>query len=241
MLNILANERMKLKRNKLLPACSLIALLIPVLMVLADLREQESITEMMSGIEWLRRLIIPIQIIVYPVLSGFVLTFLVQKEYVEHTMINTLTAPINRVKFLLGKYLVWTMWFLLISIGFTIVACGGYAILFGTSELNSSLGEIIELCLKTGLLSLLSMSPMLIVCVLQRSTFYPSLLFSCGVSGVGFIGLYWSENIRNLIPWSAVTSVTLLDAHGLLPYITIFVCYVVGLLGSSYCFSRQNL
>ena len=75
MLNILANERLKLKRNKLLPVCTLIALMIPI------------------------------QIIVYAVLSGFVITCFVQKEYVEGTMINTLTVPINRTKFLLGKYI----------------------------------------------------------------------------------------------------------------------------------------
>ncbi|CAD0146664.1 ABC transporter multidrug-family permease [Streptococcus thermophilus] len=241
MLNILANERLKLKRNKLLPVCSLLAILIPVFMIIVDLREKDAIAVSMIGIDWLRRLIIPIQIIVYPVLSGFVVTFLVQKEYVEHTMINTLTAPTNRVKFLLGKYLIWTVWFIGITLAFIIVTSLGYSALFGFSEFKSSASEIIELCLKTGILNLLSMSPMLIVCVLQRSTFYPSLLFSCVISGIGMVGLYWPESLRNVIPWSAVTSITLLDTQSTLPYVMIILCYIIGLLASSYCFRKQNL
>lgn len=99
MLNILANERLKLIRNILLPVCTLIALILPVFMVVVDFMEKDAITTTMLGIGWLRRSIIPIQIIAYPVLSGFVITFLIQKEYAERTMINTLTAPTNRAKF----------------------------------------------------------------------------------------------------------------------------------------------
>lgn len=85
--NILANERLKLRRNKLLPVCTLIAILIPVFMVAVDLVEKYSLA-------------------------------------------------------------------------------------------------------MTGILNLLAMSPLLIVCILQRNIFYPSLLCSCLISGLGFVGLY---------------------------------------------------
>lgn len=241
MLNILANERLKLKRNRLLPVCTIISLLIPIFMIIVDVQEKDAIITSMNGIDWLRRLIVPIQVILYPVLSGFVITFLIQKEYTEHTMVNTLTAPTNRIKFLFGKYLVWTLWFIGITLAFVIVTSVGYSMLYGLSEMKSSAHEVIELCLKTGVLNLLSMSPLLIVCVLQRNIFYPSLFFSCVVSGIGLVGLYWSENIRNLIPWSAVTSITLLDTESSLPYIMIILCYILGLIASFYCFKKQNL
>ncbi len=240
MLNILANERLKLRRNKLLPVCTLIAIAIPVFMVVVDLMEKHSIVTTMTGIEWLRRLIIPIQIIVYPVLSGFVITFLIQKEYVERTMINTLTAPTNRAKFLLGKYIIWTLWYVIVTFAFLLIAYMGYFTIFGFEEFQSAINEITNVCLKTGVLNLLSMSPLLVVCVLQRNIFYPSLLFSCLVSGVGFVGLYWSENIRNIIPWSAVTSIGLLDTQEIVPYCSIVLCYVVGIFISIYCFKNQN-
>lgn len=52
----------------------------------------------------------------------------------------------------------------------------------------------------------------------------PSLFFSCLVSGVEFAGLYWPEKIRNFIPWSAVTSIGILDEQELLPYVSIILC-----------------
>lgn len=238
LLNILANERLKLRRNKLLPVCTLIAILIPVFMVVVDLVEKDSLA--MTGIEWLRRIIIPIQIIVYPVLSGFVITFLIQKEYVERTMINTLTAPTSRGKFLMGKYLIWTLWMIGITLIFLFIICIGYTSIFGFSELQTSFAEITRICLKTGILNLLSMSPLLIVCILQRNIFYPSLLCSCLVSGIGFVGLYWSEALRNLIPWSAVTSICLLDSQVIVPYASIIICYAIGIIMSIYCFRHQN-
>ncbi len=241
MLNILANERLKLKRNKLFPACTFLALALPALMILVDYMDKELIITKMNGIVWLSRLVLPLQVIVYPVLSGFVLTFLIQKEYAEKTMINTLTAPTNRINFLLGKYIIWVSWFIIITLGFLVITYAGFYSLYGKALFQESIGSITESILKTGMLNLLSMSPLLIVCVLQRSVFYPSILFSCLVSGVGFSGLYWPEIIRNLIPWSAVTSITILDAQTLLPYASIFIGHFLGLILSMYSFKKQDL
>jgi ABC-type transport system involved in multi-copper enzyme maturation permease subunit len=240
LLNVLANERLKLRRNKLLPVCTLIAILVPAFMVAIDLVEKDSIVSIMTGIDWLYRLVIPIQVIVYPVLSGFVITFLIQKEYVERTMINTLTAPTSRSKFLLGKYIIWTLWAVIITVIFLIITCVGYYYLFGFNELKASIAEIAEVCLKAGILNLLSMSPLLIVCILQRNIFYPSLLCSCIVSGIGFTGLYWRESIRNIIPWSAVTSICILNSKEIVPYVSIFICYIMGVGIGIYCFKHQN-
>lgn len=241
LLNILANEQLKLKRNKLFPVCTFLALALPAFMILVDFKDKNSIIMKMTGSDWLLRLIIPIQVIVYPVLSGFVLTFLIQKEYAEKTVINTLTAPTSRTKFLLGKYIIWVSWVVIITLGFLAITYAGFCFIFGKSLFQESIRSIAEPILKTGILNLLSMSPLLIVCILQRSVFYPSLLFSCVVSGVGFTGLYWPEIIRNLVPWSAVTSITVLDSQALLPYVSIFIGHLIGLFFSLYCFKKQDL
>jgi len=241
LLNILANERLKLKRNKLPSVCTFLALALPAFMMLVDFMDKNLIITKMTGSDWIIRLIIPIQIIVYPVLSGLILTFLIQKEYAERTLINTLTAPTNRTKFLLGKYIVWTSWVVIVTLGFLVITYTGFYFLFGRTLFQESILKITEQILKTGILNLLSMSPLLIVCILQKSVFYPSLLFSLLVSGVGFSGLYWPETIRNLIPWSAVTSITILDTQALLPHVSIFFGYLLGLFLSIYCFKKQNL
>lgn len=241
LLNILANERLKLKRDRLFLLCSFLAIALPVLMVFFDVMDKDSILSKLDGSAWVMRLVIPIQIIVFPVLSGFVLTFLVQKEYAENTIINTLTAPTNRVKFLLSKYIVWFVWFVFVFLVFLGIALFGFYLLFGVSEFQSSFWDVVDLVLRTGFLSLFSMSPLLFVCVLQRGVFYPSALFGCLVSGIGFSGLYWPELVRNVIPWSAVSSISVLGSELLLPYVSIFVAFVFGLFFSLYSFSKQDL
>ncbi|AJA47138.1 ABC transporter multidrug-family permease [Clostridium pasteurianum DSM 525 = ATCC 6013] len=241
MLNILANEKMKLKRNKLVITCTLIGILLPLVMIWSDIRNSNSLLEEFTIMQWLSRLILPIQLIVYPVLSGFVITFLIQKEYMERTIINTLTAPANRNKFLLGKFIVWVIWFVFITVLFLLITYGGISLLYGNSQLQVFLPEITKTCLKAGVLNLLSMTPILAICIFQRNAFYPSLLFSCIVAGIDLAGLYWSENIRRLIPWSAVSSISILNDSSSIAYLSIFCCSLLGLVISLYSFNHQDL
>lgn len=44
--------------------------------------------------------------------SGFVITFLIQGEYEDKTIINVLSAPTSRSVFLFSKFLVWLLWYL---------------------------------------------------------------------------------------------------------------------------------
>lgn len=239
--NVLAHERLKLKRNKLFLVVTLIALVLPAFMIVVDLMDKHSITTMMTGNTWLVRLVIPMQVILYPVLSGFILTFLIQKEYAEKTIINMLTATTSRVSILFAKYIIWVSWFIFITLGFLLVTYIGLISLFGVEQFQESMGIVTDLILRTGILSLLAMSPLLVVCILQKKVFYPSLLFSCLISGVGFSGLYWPEIIRNLVPWSAVTSITILNSQTLLPYRSILIGYLIGLFLSIYIFKNQDL
>ncbi|MDF2505388.1 ABC transporter permease [Clostridium sp.] len=241
MLNILANEKIKLKRNKLMIACTLIGVFLPLVMIGSDISSSDFIIEKFTVIEWVNRLILPIQLIIYPVLSGFVITFLIQKEYMERTMINTLTAPTNRNKFLIGKFIIWATWFVFLTVLFLLIAYGGVSLLYGNSQLQKFLPEIIKTCLKAGILNLLSMTPILVICIFQKNVFYPSLLFSCIVAGIDFVGLYWSESIRRLVPWSAVTSVSLLNDSSSTAYLSILCCFLLGIGISLYSFNHQDL
>lgn len=241
LLNILANEKMKLKRNKLVIACTLIGVLLPLVMIWSDIPNKNFVVEKFTIIEWVRRLILPIQLIVYPVLSGFVITFLIQKEYMERTIINTLTAPANRNKFLFGKFIVWVIWFIFITVLFLLITYGGISLLYGNYQLKEFFPEITEICLKAGFLNLLSMTPILAICIFQKNASYPSLLFSCMIAGVDLAGLYWSENIRRLIPWSAVSSISILNDSSSISYLSILCCSLLGLLISLYSFNHQDL
>ena len=48
--------------------------------------------------------------VVLPIMSGFFITQSMQKEYGEKTIINIVTAPVNRKTFVLSKIAVWFCW-----------------------------------------------------------------------------------------------------------------------------------
>ena len=128
--------------------CTLIAIMLPIAMIIADVSAKNATASTFTIIEWVNRLVLPIQVIVYPVLSGFVITFLIQKEYVERTMINTLTAPTNRIKLVLGKYIIWSLWVVVLTLLILLITYGGVYLLFGKTQFLENFYEITELSLK---------------------------------------------------------------------------------------------
>lgn len=243
MLNILATECMKLRRNRLILVCTLLALFLPILMLALEIHENSGTTPEYTIISWVFRLSLLFQVIVYPVLSGFILTFLLQKEYGDHTMINTLTAPVSRIKFLSGKIIIWAVWHVAVTIIYLVIMCAGVRILYGSDLLSEYLNDIASLILKIGLFNLGTLTPVIWVAILQRKTFYPSLLFIIATAGIGFAGLYWPKLLGSSIPWSAVAlaSVPGMDVQSSLAYISIGACTVLGLVFAMIAFKRQEI
>lgn len=54
---------------------------------------------------------------VLSIMSGFIITFLMQREYEDRTINNVLTAPTSRWRFLFGKLVIWFIWYLGTLIG----------------------------------------------------------------------------------------------------------------------------
>lgn len=242
MLNVLANEKMKMRRNKLLIVCTVLAIIIPIFMAGEDIYEYGSSTPEDNIISWVFRLSLICQLIVYPVLSGFVLTFSIQKEYGDHTMINTLTAPVSRIKFLMGKVIIWSAWHLLITLIYLGIACISAYLLYGNAVFSNSYMEIIELVVKIGVFNLGTLMPVVWIAVLQRKTFYPSLLCTIIFTGFGFAGLYWPELLGSLVPWSAATLLCVpgIDVITSIAYPSVIICTLVGLYLALYSFHKQE-
>jgi len=244
LLNILSSEVMKLKRNKLILSCSIIAILIPVFMICCDLYYLNKGTLVHdTAIEWIGSLSLLCQLIIYPILSGFIITFSIQKEYGESTIINTLTAPVNKTKFLFGKIIVWFLWHMAITAVFLFITFAGVYLLYGQSPLSTNLSQIVKQILLIGLFDFLTLIPVVWIAIIQRKSFYPSLLFCCIIMAIGFAGLYWSKLLSSIIPWSAVSTlcVTGLHSSDITPYISIISCGIIGLGLAIYSFRHQDL
>ena len=237
MLNVLAAERVKLKRNKLLLLCSITAILLPLIVFPPD--EYDNL----NVINWVFRLQMAFQLVVYPVLSGFIITFLIQKEYGDQTIINTLTAPVGRVTYLLGKLIVWFIWHIAITLCFGVIMCFRVYIHFGESVLIENLAEISITIPRTGILSLMTLVPIAWITVLQRKAFYPSLLITVGITVIGLAGLLTHGMTGSIIPWCAVTLICMPngDVINIVAYSSIILCSAIGFGLAIYSFKKQQL
>ena len=237
MLNVLAAERIKLKRNKLLLVCSAIAILLPIIVLPPN--ENESI----SAISWVFRLQMFFQLVIYPILSGFIITFLIQKEYGDQTIINTLTAPVERMKYLLGKLIVWFIWYITITLCFLAIICLRVFAFFGESILFDNLAEISIMILRTGILYFGALLPVAWIAVLQKRVFYPSLLAAFIITVSGMAGLLMHGLSGSIVPWSAVTLLSMPNGDVIngVAYTSIVLCAAIGFGLAAYSFKKQEL
>lgn len=242
MLNILATERMKLRRDKLMLVCSLIAVLLPIFMVWYEFYSTGGAMPDEGVVHWVSRYSLMYQLIVYPVLSGLVFTFSLHREYGDQTLINTLTAPVGRAKFLLGKIIVWTVWHISITAAFLAIMCVSVSVFYGSSYLFAGFAGIASLVMKSGLLNLGTLTPIIWVAVLQRKPFYPSLVCAMVFAGIGFMGLYGPELLGNIVPWIAVVFINVgIKVIPEFAYTSIALCFIFGLFMAMRSFRRQDL
>lgn len=242
MLNVLATERMKMRRDKLMLVCTLIAVILPIFMVWYEFYSTGGAMPDKGVIRWVARYSLMYQLIVYPVLSGLILTFFLHREYGDQTLINTLTAPIGRKKFLLGKIIVWAVWHIMITVIFLVIMCISICVFYGNTYLSDDLTGIVALVMKSGLLNLGTLTPVIWVAVLQKKTFYPSLVCTMVFAGIGFMGLYGPKLLGNIVPWIAVVFINVgIEVKPGLAYTSIALCSIFGLFMAMHSFRRQDL
>jgi len=236
LLNVLAAERMKLKRDRLLIVCTVTAILLPVMTLGGGANG-------VPPLGFIFRLQMMFQLCVYPVLSGFIITFLMQKEYGDLTIISLLTAPVSRMKFLLGKLTVWFIWHMAVTAAFLIISCAGVYGLCGRAEFIGVLPFAVKGILTTGIFNFGTLLPAAWIAVLQRKMYYPSLLYTLAVTMLGFAGLLQPGLLGSVMPWSAVLLLIMPGDEVFIgaAYTSIALCASVGFVLAAYSFKKQEL
>lgn len=176
MLDFIAAELLKLKNNRLVLAATLLALLIPAGMVWQDSGRPDWWLEAIGLESWAQAEVQTSLLIIGPILSGFVLTHMIQLEYSERTIISMLTAPVPRKALLGSKLIVWLLWNAVIALETWIVLAVGSYIVYPDAASAATALWIGSLVGKCTLLSIGLILPVLAVSVWQRKLFYPSLL-----------------------------------------------------------------
>lgn len=243
MLNLLAAELMKLKKNKMAGTGTMLLCAIPALVIIKKICIDKDSIDMQ---EWYLTIFL-LQTIALPVVNGFVLTSLIQREYQDCTLRNTLCAPVSRSAFLLAKTLIWFLWFFLSASAAMLITLSGARLLFascaGTAELFLFAGQLTQ----QALLVFLTCMPALWIAVSQRTAFYPALLTVLGFAVLETAGMQVSEELllpASLCPWTAV-SVSALVGKGssfyFLCLLSATLCGAIGLAGALRAFGKQDL
>ena len=239
MLNVILSDIYKNRKNKIFYIC---ALLVIIFSLWYSFRYVIVVKPPEDFHTWLNSAVM-MSSIVLSVASGFVITFFVQREYAEKTIINILSAPTHRISFVLSKLTVWFIWFLLVS-----VICISLLIIGAELAYDSTFGkeELILLISRvsvTYLFSFIASTPLLLVTFVQKHLFYPSLMCALVMTAFQMFTSIMPVKYSEIIPWSA----SLLYGLGageqyvyeaLIPVLT---AGVLGTAGACMVFRKQDL
>ena len=237
MLNIIGAECVKMRKNKMFIISSLIvwgftAFLIIIDPSLADLTD----TWFVIGS--------PLNLVL-SIMSGFVVTVLVQREYQDNTIINVLTAPVARKEFVFSKCFVWFIWHVT-TLGITIaITAISYRLVYSEAFQANAISEFIVGFGTMGLLSFVTFLPLLWIAIKQRKLFYPTVFFTLVFA---VLQLSIANNpIINAIPWTTVALVSLAESQSIIGtsgmiigLTSIFVCGGLGVGLACYSFGKQD-
>lgn len=230
MLNILKSEFLKLKKDSMFFTGTIISLLIPVLLIIKD----QFLSVPPSDIsEWVMTCCL-INFLVLPALSGFIITNLVQKEYQSGTLTNILSAAVSRASFVFAKLAVWFLWYVLLLVYIEIMTVLGGRLLYPAQFSSDAAKMIIAMFTKFGLLTFVTLLPLLWVTILQRKLFYPSILVTIVFTGILVSGFNISAGMilpASIIPWTAVSLTAVYKTESLYTGIGIISIVLTGIGG----------
>lgn len=238
MLNAVKSELYKVKKNRIFYVCSIMVILAIIWLVF---KEFISSTQTHEFDKWIKSLNI-FSSLFLSISSGLILTFLIQHEYEHKTIINVLAAPTSRVTFVMSKLVIWFLWYIVIlGISIIILLIGG-SILFSGDFGISKIQLIFSTVAKTRVLSFVATTPLLLVAILQRHSFYPTIMCAIGFAGMELFALILPIKFSSIIPWSAVMLVgsEIPSVYMVRALVVIFLTGILGVLGACFAFKKQN-
>lgn len=241
LIDILQAEFIKQKKSSFAVLCSLIVLSVQMVIIVKDL----IIGSVPEDTDWIYTLIM-MNSLALSVMSGFFITFLMQREYQDRTLINILTAPVSRVSFIVAKLLVWMLWYIVTACLAAIVMIIGFRLVYPASFDWSGVQLIFQLLVKNSGFLFVASIPVLWVTVLQRTLFYPSLIVTLIFTVIAVAGTQTSMSMLKLaiaVPWSAASIAGLMSASSVyfwIAVLSVFLSGIIGMVLAIYSFMRQD-
>lgn len=239
LLNVILSDLYKNKKNKIIYICALCVIMFDLWYAFRYVLFTKPPEDFQS---WLQSGVL-MSSIVMSVASGFVITFFVQREYEDKTIINVLFAPTNRITFVFSKLTVWFLWFLTVSIiGFVVLILGAklaYNEAFGNEERMMVLSKLSI----SYLYSFVASIPLLMVTFIQRNIFYPSLMCALVMTAFQMLSVIIPLENSRFIPWAAslLYGLGAGDQFLLEALVPVAISGIVGIVGACSVFRKQDV
>lgn len=239
---MIKSEVIKLKKEAMFFVGSLITVCTPIFIVLKDFYLSTSPHEIL---EWIMSCCL-INFMVLSVLSGFIITNLIHKEYQSGTIINILTSLASRLTFILSKLMIWGLWYFIMLFMIILITIFGSKIIYPMQFDIYYVKMTVSIFVKFGLLSFISSIPLLWVTIMQKKLFYPSILTAIGFTIILAGGMNISLQMilpACIVPWSAVPIISIYQVSS--PYMEIGLTSIIlsGLISffmACLSFNRQD-
>ena len=213
-------EILKLKKNNMALIGFAVTISIPILLILKSILIDKT---KIDYHEWIMTVSMLVNVVL-PIMSGFFITQSMQKEYGEKTIINIVTAPVNRKTFVLSKIAVWFCWCFVVMMVTECLTIVGSLMLFPTQVTSDDL--FIELFTQIGFLSYIASLPIIWIAIRQRTLFYPSMLCSsfCIIAIDGCTGIGGITSLASFVPCFIIQISTMLPV---ILYLHCFQCFAL--------------
>lgn len=235
-------ELYKLKRSTMLIVYFLVNMMIPILIFLKDFISGNTI----GGVgytEWIQSTNMISSIVMF-VMGAFYLTNSICMEYQNKSIVNSLAVVPRKAAYLYGKISVYFLVNMISVITVEIFTLLGCAILYKDISFLVIMKYVIHYDTVIGIMSFLVSLFLLWIIILQRDSFYPSLLISfvCVV----FLGsaVIMDDRVARIIPWSAVMIFSYSDAFSMnwvIAGASVVICALAGIFCSLVLFYKQDL
>lgn len=241
--NAFQTEILKLKKNRMALIGFIATISIPVLLVLKSVLIDKT---KIDYHEWVQTVYMLVNWVL-PIMSGFFITQSMQKEYGERTIINIITAPVNRKTFVFSKIAVWFCWYLAVMIVTESLTILGSLILFYPQVTTTTICFTIQLFTQIGLISYIAFLPIIWIAIRQRTLFYPTMLCTLVFVLLQSAGSQVSEEllpVASFVPWLAIQISAMLPVDSQYLYICLASILCSGLLGiilAIFEFRKQDL
>ncbi|MDO5849887.1 MAG: ABC transporter permease [Methanobacteriaceae archaeon] len=241
MLNFIEMEFLKLKNSKIF-LLTILGALFPAFLLLLGHLEDPSLTFTYEDI--ISNILIQYVIALFAVLlCSIVISYLIGREYNEHTLKSIMTVPTSRIKYIVGKYLmffIWTMILMIIAfLSSILVGFIGGATGFSFEVLLEGLFKL----LYGGFLIFLTMSPFIFIAMIINSM-VPAMI--CGAALMLANLMVSSQSVAPYFPWLApylIVSNTVAEysCPSYVPYLVIFLTFIIGFVISYIYFTKKDI